>query len=647
MKFFNNLSIALKLGIAFGVVIFLGAIIAYTGWIAVDKLGGEGQNLTTKAMPRMLAIGELEASARDLRIYAMRLTFTDTVEATKDGIKNLQAERLRWEEAVDHYRKACFDPADKANLEKVVAENKVQEEYGDQIIAAMTAGKQKEAIAIADGEARAHFRKTMTATIHELSEWNLAYANGLTKEFEKTVVSSHVSVVVALACAVIVGLAFCWLIIRQLRRSLDLLASQMATLEGTDLTALSNAMEHMQSGDLTVSVQAVTTPIADPGNDEIGKMTRLFNSMLAKAHGTLDAYEAMRGNLAVMVGNLKENADLVASTSAQLDRASEETGQAANSIAETIQQVANASNESAKSANQIAAGSEQLAKSSTEAANEMEKLQFSISEVQTGGLKQDEATREASETATAGRQAVDRTVASMERIQEQVGISSVAVQDLGEKGQQIGVIVQTIEDIAQQTNLLALNAAIEAARAGEQGKGFAVVADEVRKLAERSSEATKEIAILIDSVRSGVDQAVAAMESTNVEVTEGSATSSDAGIAISQIMSAVETVRSIAVANGRAIDTMGHGAKIVSESIASAAAISEETAAGAEEMSATTEEVSASAQTVSAAVEEQTAQIEEVSASAQHLRRLADDLNSVVAQFKVEEGQSLKLRVAA
>src|SRR5262249_46970260 len=145
---------------------------------------------------------------------------------------------------------------------------------------------------------------------------------------------------------------------------------------------------------------------------------------------------------------------------------------------------------------------------------------------------------------------------SMDRIQEQVSASALAVQELGQKGQQIGQIVQAIEDIAQQTNLLALNAAIEAARAGEQGKGFAVVADEVRKLAERSAEATREIAELIDSVRAGVDQAVAAMEASNHEVAEGAATSSEAGKAITGIMEAVVSVSKLAESNAKSIESM-------------------------------------------------------------------------------------------
>ena len=124
----------------------------------------------------------------------------------------------------------------------------------------------------------------------------------------------------------------------------------------------------------------------------------------------------------------------------------------------------------------------------------------------------------AAEATDHGQKAVRQTVGEMDRIKQTVEQASVKVTELGAKSDQIGAIVETIDDIAEQTNLLALNAAIEAARAGEQGKGFAVVADEVRKLAERSSRATKEIAALIGEVQTGTEEAVEAMRAGADEV---------------------------------------------------------------------------------------------------------------------------------
>src|SRR5579883_96827 len=153
-----------------------------------------------------------------------------------------------------------------------------------------------------------------------------------------------------------------------------------------------------------------------------------------------------------------------------------------------------------------------------------------------------DAARQASQVAQSGGQAVQDTISSMSRIQEQVASSSAKVAELGAKGQEIGAIIETIDQIAEQTNLLALNAAIEAARAGEHGKGFAVVADEVRKLAERATQATKEIGSLIGSVRSGVDDAVTAMEAATREVRAGATQSQEAGTALAQILQAAQSV---------------------------------------------------------------------------------------------------------
>jgi methyl-accepting chemotaxis protein len=122
--------------------------------------------------------------------------------------------------------------------------------------------------------------------------------------------------------------------------------------------------------------------------------------------------------------------------------------------------------------------------------------------------------RNAAKVAETGGASVEKAVASMKRIQQRVQVSSEAIQELGQRGGQIGEIVQTIEHIAEQTNLLALNAAIEAARAGEHGRGFAVVADEVRKLAERSADATREIAALIHAVQSDVEKAIHEMDAS-------------------------------------------------------------------------------------------------------------------------------------
>lgn len=157
-------------------------------------------------------------------------------------------------------------------------------------------------------------------------------------------------------------------------------------------------------------------------------------------------------------------------------------------------------------------------------------------------------TEETSGVAGAGNQVVSETIAKMAKVEESVLSASSHIKNLGQYSRQIGEIVEIIDDIAGQTNLLALNAAIEAARAGEHGKGFAVVADEVRKLAERSGRSTKEIAHLVANIQQGIEESVMNIEVGSHEVTDGSAMIDQAGLALSTILTNIEHV-SIEVSN--------------------------------------------------------------------------------------------------
>ncbi|MEI6289789.1 MAG: methyl-accepting chemotaxis protein [Chloroflexota bacterium] len=415
-------------------------------------------------------------------------------------------------------------------------------------------------------------------------------------------------------------------------KALDQLINYMQGM-GAAATSISN-------NDLSVSVTPEST------KDELG-----------------NAFSRMIAGLQQVIGQVTQSANAVAGAATQLASASEQSGEATNQIATTIQQVARGTTEqsegvtrTAESVEQmsraidgVARGAQEQATAVTKASEVATRISQAIDQVAANAQNVTRDSAEAARYSRDGAKTVKDTINGMETIRAKVGLSAEKVEEMGTRSGEIGAIVETIEDIASQTNLLALNAAIEAARAGEQGKGFAVVADEVRKLAERSSLATKEIAGLIKGIQKTVSEAVVAMKESAGEVEAGVLLANSAGEVLNNILEAAESVYKQAEEAGGAAARVRTAAGELVGAVDSVSAVIEENTAATEEMAANSteltkqieniasvsEENSAAVEEVSASTEEVSAQVEEVSSSASSMKEMAENLLKIVSQFKL------------
>ncbi|MEI6205950.1 MAG: methyl-accepting chemotaxis protein [Desulfuromonadales bacterium] len=275
-------------------------------------------------------------------------------------------------------------------------------------------------------------------------------------------------------------------------------------------------------------------------------------------------------------------------------------------IARTSELVSSSATELQSNAEQIATGAEEVSAQAETVATAGEEMSATSGDIAQNCQMASEGSQQASIAAVSGAEVVNESISVMNSIAERVKSSARAVESLGSRSDQIGEIVGTIEDIADQTNLLALNAAIEAARAGEQGRGFAVVADEVRALAERTTRATREIGEMIKAIQHETKSAVIAMEEGVSEVAKGSEKAADSGKALEQILQQINDVNSQI----------------------------HQVATAAEEQTATTSEISSNMLQITEVVAQTSRGAHQSATAARQLSALADDLRRIVSQFK-------------
>ncbi|HJV46945.1 MAG TPA: methyl-accepting chemotaxis protein [Bacillota bacterium] len=344
--------------------------------------------------------------------------------------------------------------------------------------------------------------------------------------------------------------------------------------------------EKIAGGDLTLD------PLRISNRDEIGTVVEAFN--------------LMTNNLRMMVKKVGTNSELVASSSEQLSASAEQTNRATEQISVSVQEMAQGTEKQVADANEVTHVIIEMAKG-------MGQVEQSIQTVA-------ESSVQANHMAMDGKQTVIDTMAYMASVEEKVASTAQIIDSLGEKTKEIDNIVTLITYVSNETNLLSLNAAIEAARAGVHGRGFAVVADEVRKLAEQSNLAASQISELILKIQHEAEAAVCSMKEGTSAVHDGIGMVDKTGKAFNDIVAMIEQITAQSQEVNAVAKQVGSGSNRMVKMIEHVANISAQTAGNT--------------QYVAASAEEQHATMEEISASAQALAKLAEELQQIVSQFR-------------
>lgn len=412
--------------------------------------------------------------------------------------------------------------------------------------------------------------KKLVYTTNLLTGWKLVGTFSL-DEVSAEAADTLPAIIAIVVGSVIVGAIVVMLVVRSLTRPLALLI---------------RAVEQVAQGDLTQKVSVHS-------RDEIGRLA--------------ESFENMRLSLRQVLTEVHEGAVHVAASAEQLMASAEQSSQASEQISSTIQE--------------LAAGADRQVVHVEQGYQVMSEMAETAESINESARQVSDVAVDAAGKAAAGNEAIETAGRQMAAINQTVTTLSQAIEGLGARSREIGNILGVITDIANQTNLLALNAAIEAARAGEHGRGFAVVADEVRKLAEQTTLSTSKIADLVTAIQQETSSTVQSMHSATREVSAGIDVVQMAGASFHEIREAIEEVaRQIRDVSG-SVETLTLGV----QQMVSTTGIFREVA----------DQTSSGTQNVSAAAQEQLASMEEINSSAAALAKMAEQLQELVGKFHV------------
>ncbi|MEV3811747.1 methyl-accepting chemotaxis protein [Aeromonas allosaccharophila] len=522
---FKNMSIGQKLSAGFAILALLVLGLAWFSSSQLAKLYGDTETITGNLLPSTRLASQMHVAILDARRSELAQVIgglnKDDQEVSERALTFNKAKQ-EFEQAAQKYGALEFSTAEEKQVyEQVVAAGAKYFAVHDQLLSAFATGDLDRVKSLRKNETRAALEE-VGAKSYRLREINNEIADEMVKDIKAMYSNSRtMSIIVSLVTLGFV-VVIAWLLTGQIRNPV------MALLEQT---------RRVSSGDLTSRID-----MQQFNNDELGTLAKGFGEM--------------QTNLRTLVSE-------VSGSVVQLSSATEEMSSVARQSATNMSAQQHELNQLATAMNEMQATVQEVSRNTSDAAS---------------------AATSASETAEIGAKTVNDSIQRIERVAGAIESTAAVIRQLGDDSRNIGMVLEVIRGIAEQTNLLALNAAIEAARAGEQGRGFAVVADEVRTLAKRTQDSTSQINTIIAELQQRAEQAGSTMQQSQELMNTTVSTAREAGESISQISGSVSSISHMNIQIATATEEQGAVSEELNRNVVNISHASEEVAAGATQM---------------------------------------------------------------
>ncbi len=571
-EFAMKMNVGAKILTGFGVVL---AILALTITVATWKMGQIGDSLKEVAeeyIPLTEKISAIEISAveQGMAFASFRADSDQKWLAMFEKDNELVAEELKGAEEIVNANKVLLESGMMETLKKLEAEHEGFYADAEKLIGELKAGTQGEQVEELSNQAEEEMATLQEATDVFLTqvEHSLDSVSALAEENEK---AGFQLIVVLGILGVIAGLTIGWMIARSISRP---------------VTQMANIAQQISQGDIDHNIEVHS-------KDEIGMLANSFKELIIYMKTMAGAAEKIANSDLTVKVEPRSEADVLGKSFKSMTI----------NLSDMIRQLTDGAGQLVSAANEVASSSEQMSRGAKDQTDQMaqvstavEEMTATIVETSKNAGEATTGSHRAAETAGTGGQIVNDTIQGMQKIAAVVRESAESISKLAKSADQIGEIIGVIDDIADQTNLLALNAAIEAARAGEQGRGFAVVADEVRKLAERTGKATGEITNMIKGIQQETNDAVKSMESGIVQVDKGRELADKAGTSLNEIVTMAQQVQDMIQQIATASEEQSSAAEQISKNVENVTAIARESATGAQQSAAAAEELNRQAE---------------------------------------------------